>query len=90
MDAAVISPLVGHLGDIFGRRNFHLGNIIVIIQCGVAAPANDINTVISASVLIGVGCSLHQPAGSFFGEIVPKYSLESTFGLVISRGRLMF
>ena len=90
MDAAVISPLVGYLGNIFGRRNFLLGNIIVIIQCGVAAPANDINTVISASVLIGVDCSLHQLAGSFFGEIVPKYSLGSTFGLVISRGRLMF
>jgi len=86
----VISPLVEHLGDIFGRRNVLLGNITVIIQCGVAAPANDINTVISTSVLIGVGCSLHQLAGSFSGEIVPKYSLGSTFGLVISRGRLTF
>ena len=61
--------------------------VILLLSFSVvfAAPANDIITVISAGVLI-----LHQLAGSFFGEIVPKYSLGSTFGLVISRGGLMF
>ena len=69
----------GRRRDISLSRNFLLGNIIAIIRCGVAAPANGINTVISASVFIGVSLSLHQLARSFFGEIVPKHSLGSAF-----------
>lgn len=63
LGAAVMSPSVGRLSDIFGRRNFLLvGNAIAAVGCAVAATAKDVNTVIGASAIIGVGSAMHQLA----------------------------
>ncbi|KAF2491932.1 trichothecene efflux pump [Lophium mytilinum] len=73
LGAAVVSPLVGRMSDIFGRRNFLLaGNVLGFIGCAIAATADNINTVIGGSVLIGVGSGLHQTAWACLAEVVPK------------------
>lgn len=68
-----LSPFVGRLGDIFGRRNILIaGNLIAAIGCIVAAVGQNVNTVIGGSVLIGVGSSGHQVSWSCIGEVVPR------------------
>jgi MFS family permease len=70
---AVLSPMVGRLSDIFGRRNFLLlGNTLGIIGCANIATAKNINTVIGGGVLMGMASALHQLAWSCMGEVVPK------------------
>jgi MFS family permease len=82
LGAAVISPLVGRMSDIFGRRNFLLaGNILALIGCAIAANANNVNMVIGGSVLIGIGSGLHQIAWACLAEVVPKQSRAVASGL---------
>jgi MFS family permease len=70
---SVLSPFVGRLGDIFGRRNILIaGNLIAGIGNIIAASAHSVNTVIGGVVLIGVGSAGHQVAWSCIGEVVPR------------------
>ncbi|OCK77155.1 trichothecene efflux pump [Lepidopterella palustris CBS 459.81] len=82
LGAAVISPLIGRMSDIFGRRNFLLvGNTLALIGCAVAATAKNINTVIGGSCLVGLGSGLHQLAWASLAEVVPKRSRSVASGL---------
>jgi MFS family permease len=82
LGAAVMSPAIGRLSDIFGRRNFLLvGNAVAATGCAVAATAKDVNTVIGASALIGIGSAMHQLAWSCLGELVPKRSRALALGI---------
>lgn len=55
------SPVVGQLGDIFGRRNvFILGNILALLGNLISALGQDINTLIGGAVFIGLGSAMHQ------------------------------
>lgn len=81
LGAAVISPLVGRMSDIFGRRNFLLvGNALALVGCAIAATAHQINTVIGGCVLIGLGSGLHQIAWAALAEIVPRRSRSVASG----------
>jgi len=94
LGTAVVSPLVGRMSDIFGRRNFLLaGNVLATVGCAIAATAHNINTLIGACALIGIGSGLHQIAWTCLAEVVPKRSrsvasgfFETTLALAQSFG----
>ena len=78
----VLAPIVGRLGDIFGRRNFLIiGNLISVIGMAVAATAHSIPVVITGSVLVGTASAMRQLAWSCLGELVPKRSRGLAFGI---------
>jgi MFS family permease len=67
------SPIVGQLGDIFGRRNVLIvGNLLALLGNLISALGKNINTLIGGSVFIGLGSSMHQIGWAAVGEIVPK------------------
>ena len=79
---AVFGPLVGRLGDIFGRRqSILLGNLFGLIGCVISATANHINVVIGGGIFIGAATSLQQQAWAALGEIVPKKHRGLVLGL---------
>jgi MFS family permease len=78
-----VSPLVGRLGDIFGRRLFILlGNVFSGVGGIVGATATSINTLIGAGCLIGVGVALHQLSFASVSEPVPKRSRGISLGVM--------
>jgi len=82
ISAAVMSPFIGRLSDIFGRRNFLLlGNTLAAIGAVVAATAHTVNVVIGASIIIGVGSSMHQLAWACLGEVVPNKYRSLALGI---------
>ncbi|KAF1812768.1 trichothecene efflux pump [Eremomyces bilateralis CBS 781.70] len=82
ISAAVLSPLVGRLGDIFGRKTFLLlGNTIGAVGCAVAATAHEVSTIIVASIFIGFGAAMHQLAWSCLAEVVPRSQRAFALGL---------
>jgi MFS family permease len=54
---------------------------VAMIGCAVAATAKNINTLIGASTLIGVGSAMHQLAWSCLAELVPKKSRGLALGI---------
>ncbi|KAK7204237.1 trichothecene efflux pump [Myxozyma melibiosi] len=81
LSAAVLSPFVGRLSDIFGRRNFLLfGNILSVIGCVMSATAKRVDIVIGGAVFIGAGSSMHQIAWSALSEMVPRKSRSVALG----------
>jgi MFS family permease len=70
---SVLSPFLGRLGDIFGRRNILIaGNSFAAIGCIISATAQSVNAVIGGVVLIGIGSAGHQVAWGCIGEVVPR------------------
>src|ERR1700744_2539039 len=70
---AAVAPVVGRLGDIYGRRNFLLvGNLLAMIGTVVAATATTVNSAIVGGTFVGVATSMRQLAWACLGEIVPK------------------
>jgi MFS family permease len=70
---SVLSPFLGRLGDIFGRRNILIaGNSFAAIGCVISATAQSVNAVIGGVVLIGIGSAGHQVAWGCIGEVVPR------------------
>jgi MFS family permease len=67
--------LFGRLTDLFGRRWFFIGaSLLGLIGSIVGATANNINTVIGAEVLIGLGATAGLSYTTVLGELVPmKY-----------------
>ncbi|OCK77078.1 MFS general substrate transporter [Lepidopterella palustris CBS 459.81] len=79
---AVFGPLVGRLGDIFGRRNsIMLGNLSGLIGCVISATATRVEVVIGGGIFIGVATLLQQQAWAALGEIVPKKHRGLILGL---------
>lgn len=76
-----ISLLVfGRLSDRFGRRYFAVGaNLISLIGGIVAATAHNMNQLIGANVLLGLGSGIAASYPLLLGEIVPnKYKFWVT------------
>ncbi|KAF2489707.1 MFS general substrate transporter [Lophium mytilinum] len=79
---AIFGPLVGRLGDIFGRRqSIMLGNLSGLIGCVISATATRVEVVIGGGIFIGLATSLQQQAWASLGEIVPKKYRGLTLGL---------
>jgi len=78
----VFGPLVGRLGDIYGRRNFILlGNLFGLIGCVVCATAGSVNVAIGGGIFIGTASALQQIAWSGITEIVPRKYRSLALGL---------
>jgi len=79
---AVFGPMVGRLGDIFGRRDsIMLGNLSGLIGCVISATATRVEVVIGGGIFIGLATSLQQQAWAALGEIVPKKHRGLVLGL---------
>lgn len=79
---AVFGPLVGSLGDIYGRRTFILlGNAFGVIGCAVGATATTVNTAIAGGIFIGCASACQQLAWSGLAELVPKKYRGLALGL---------
>lgn len=82
LSAAVLSPFVGRLSDIFGRRNFLLlGNVLSVIGCLISATTHRVDVVIGGAAFIGAGSSMHQLAWSALSEMVPRKSRSVALGI---------
>lgn len=70
--AAVGFTLVGRLSDIFGRRWFFTGcSIFGTIGAIIGCTADDVNTLIAASVFLGLASAGQISFNYVLGEIVP-------------------
>ncbi|KAK4936010.1 hypothetical protein LTR10_023057 [Elasticomyces elasticus] len=64
--------LVGRLSDIFGRRWFMIGcSSLALIGCIVGATAQNVNTLIGGTVLIGLAAAGQLSSNYIIGELVP-------------------
>jgi MFS family permease len=85
VSSAVLSPLVGRLSDIFGRRNFLLaGNLFGLISAAIAATCHEVNVFVGASALAGIGVALHQISFTAVSEMVPKRTRGLALGAIES------
>ena len=70
---SVFGPLVGRLGDIYGRRYFIMfGNLCGLIGCVMGATANSVDVTIGGGIFIGVASACQQLTWSRLSEIVPR------------------
>lgn len=70
--SAVSFTLLGRLSDLFGRRWFFAGSsIAALIGSIIGATANDINTLIAASVFLGLASAGQLSNNYVIGELVP-------------------
>lgn len=64
--------LVGRVSDIFGRRWLFIGcSILATTGCIIASRAQSVNTLIGASILIGLAASGQLSVNYVVGELVP-------------------
>ncbi|EME43735.1 hypothetical protein DOTSEDRAFT_171572 [Dothistroma septosporum NZE10] len=70
--SAVAFVLLGRLSDLFGRRWFFTGSTISGLIGGIiGATANHVNTLIAASVFLGLGSAGQLSFNICLGELVP-------------------
>ena len=78
----VFGPLVGRLGDIYGRRYFIIAsNMFRLICCVMGAIAQSVNVAISDGIFIGVASACQQLAWSGLGEMVPRKYRSVALGI---------
>jgi MFS family permease len=82
---AAVTPFVGQLSDLFGRRNLALGAAVLLLVGNiVCATAKIMNIFICGMVLIGVGAGvLELTALAVAGEMAPAKSRGIYVGAVI-------
>jgi MFS family permease len=85
LSSAVATPLLGRLGDLYGRRR-----VLVVVQSTyavgmlAAAAAQDIGQLIAARAVQGVGLALVPLSFAVLREVLPASRLPSAMGLVSS------
>src|SRR3712207_583403 len=88
--STVIVPIVGKLSDLYGRKRFYVGGILVFMASSlVAAVAPNLGVFMVARVLEGFGMGTMMPLSqAIIGDLVParergKYQgfMGATFGL---------
>ncbi|KAI1879039.1 hypothetical protein JX265_003216 [Neoarthrinium moseri] len=86
LGASVIVSVGGRLSDIFGRRYFMMfGAAVSIIGCLVGANAKNINMMIGAGVLFGIGSGFQEMAYAIIQEMLPnKYRIIGVGSLDVS------
>lgn len=90
--SAISFVLLGRLSDIFGRRWFFTGcTISALLGSIVGATAKKTDTLIAASIFLGLGSSGQLSFNISLGELVPIRHRFAANGLiflsVVSRGR---
>ncbi|KAF2165680.1 hypothetical protein M409DRAFT_23970 [Zasmidium cellare ATCC 36951] len=69
---AVGYTLVGRLSDIFGRRWFFIGaSLLATLGTIIGATAHDVNQLIGANVLLGLGAAVQLSFNYILPELVP-------------------
>lgn len=72
LTTAVCITIVGRISDIFGRRWIFIGGTAFgLIGSIIGATAKDINTLIGATAIIGIGASTQLSYYYVLGELVP-------------------
>ncbi|KAI9828522.1 MAG: hypothetical protein M1819_006578 [Sarea resinae] len=69
----VVSAFIGHLSDIFGRKNFLiLGPLLTIMGSLIAGRAHSLQMVVGGQVVNGIGFALGYLSVASIMELVPK------------------
>ena len=79
--AAVATPLLGRIGDLRGRRNTFLA-VLAVVAIGdvVASFAPNLELLILARVLQGVGGALFPLAFGLLRDVMPRHQLTGAIG----------
>jgi MFS family permease len=83
LSSAVLTPLLGRLGDQYGRRRVTLA-VLVVYALGMAgaAVAQNIGQLIAARVVQGAGLALVPLSMAILREVLPARRLPFAMGLV--------
>ena len=96
--STVVVPIVGKLSDIYGRKSFYMGGIVVFaIGSALSGVAPNFGFLIGARVVQGVGMGTLQPLSqAIIGDVIPprergKYQglMGAVFGLAAIVGPLV-
>ncbi|KAI9727696.1 MAG: hypothetical protein M1828_005924 [Chrysothrix sp. TS-e1954] len=82
---AVVTPFVGALSDLFGRKNIAMFSALVgIVGCVVCSTAHSMNTFVAGQTLIGVGAGIGElTALAVAGESAPTKKRGIYVGSII-------
>ncbi|WP_336207111.1 MFS transporter [Nonomuraea sp. LPB2021202275-12-8] len=83
LSSAVLTPLLGRLGDLYGKRRVMIG-VLVAYAAGMAgaALAQDIGQLIAARVVQGSALAVIPLSMAILRETLPRERLPSAMGLV--------
>ncbi len=81
--AAVFTPLVGRLGDMFGKRRMLVLSLVAfVVGCVVSAVGQDIGTVIAGRVVQGMAGGLFPLCFGIIRDEFPRERVAGSIGLI--------
>lgn len=74
LSSALVTPIIGKLSDMYGRRKFFIGGLIVfIIGCLLSGAAQNFGWLLGARALTGAGMGTLIPLSqTIIGDIIPS------------------